>query len=32
MPGIDERWDPSLITSGMERSLRNIKKLIESEV
>jgi hypothetical protein len=32
MPGMDERWDASLITSGMERSLRNIKKLIESEV
>ena len=32
MPGADERWDPSLIAKGMERSLRNIKQLIEAEV
>lgn len=27
----DPRWEPSMITRGVERSLRNIKELIESE-
>lgn len=31
MPGADPRWDPSLIASRMERSLRNVKSLIEAE-
>jgi hypothetical protein len=32
LPGMDESMDTSLLTSGIERSLRNIKQLIESEV
>jgi hypothetical protein len=31
-PGMDESMDTSLLTSQMQRSLRNIKQLIESEV
>ena len=27
----DPRWEPSMITRGIERSLQNIKQLIESE-
>ena len=32
MPGMDESMDTSLLTSAIERSARNIKHLIESEV
>lgn len=32
LPGMDETMDTSLLTSGIERSVRNIKQLIESEL
>jgi uncharacterized membrane protein len=32
LPGMDESMDKSLLTAGMERSARNIKQLIESEL
>ena len=32
LPGMDESMDTSLLTSMIERSARNIKELIESEV
>jgi hypothetical protein len=32
LPGMDESMDKSFLTSRMERSARNIKQLIESEV
>jgi hypothetical protein len=31
MPEADARWDVGLITSRMERSVRNIKELVEAE-
>jgi polyketide cyclase/dehydrase/lipid transport protein len=32
MAGADERWDPGPIAKAMERSVHNIKQLIEAEV
>ena len=32
LPGMDESMDKSFLTSRVERSVRNIKQLIESEV
>ena len=32
LPGMDESMDKSFLTSRMERSIQNIKRLIESEI
>ena len=32
LPGMDESMDTSMFASGMQKSLRTIKQLIESEV